>query len=708
MKRLIHLSDVKNGLEKGTVSVNEASEIIKRHDNQEFIHQVLNSFDKGMIALDETTASIIANIVDIAYYIYTYSGLDTGITDTEYDKLYEILHLNGKEDFVTLPLIQNKNKDISYHSFPQLRGTLSKIHYLEQPKTKENKSRKSLDSWIDSAEKIYRQRTGENINFKDLDIYVFPKWDGVSVIFEFEEDGSLKKALTRGYTKFNTAEDVSHHFRGLKRPIRRLEGGSEDPEEYGLKTEVMVLEESVLEYNQMYGKDYKQSRAIASGIINSDKPDERNSYLIIMQLRYITKNEGIEKLCPEVFDHPFVRCKLGEYDVIENFAQDHRFTEGLRCDGCVIHIIDPKVQQVLGRENDKNAFEVAYKFTEEYEYTTVKDIEFQVGLLGRITPVVKIKPVNLKGNTIRSASLSNIDRLDELKLAKGDKVKVLYDIIPYVTIDGECEFNRSGNDPIRPKEKCPSCNSKLIRQGSFLVCNNPDCDCRKKGKILNYLVKLRIQDISYSTIDILYDLDIITSIEDIYSLHKHKKLISSIPGFGEVLFDNWLKQINERRHVPDYLVLGALGIDGVAEKNFSKILSNVNFDELMDIVNNNDIDSLTCIEGIGDKKAEKIIKGIKENKKLIKFLWEELDIYHKDLDDAKFTVCFTKVRDINLETYIINMGGEVVDSITSKTSILVVPNLDTRSSKVKLAKKHNVKIVEIDKLKSVIKRRYGK
>ena len=707
MKRVIELTDVKLGLEKGTISVDEASKVLLRRDNQEFIHTIIKEFDSGMTALDESTAAIIGNIVDIAYYIYTYSGLDTGLTDSEYDKLYEMLTLNGKEDFVTLPLMNEKNKEVSYHSFPKLRGTLSKIHYLHHPTEKENKSRKSLDMWIESAEKSYYQKTGKHINFRDLDVYVFPKWDGVSVIFEFEEDGTLIKALTRGYTKFNTAEDITHHFRGLKRPIRRLEGGSEDSEEYGLKTEVMVLEESVLEYNAMYGKDYKQSRSIASGIINSDKPDERNKYLVIMQLRYITKNDDVEKLCPEVFDHPFIMCKLGDYDKIEEFAQDHRFTEGLRCDGCVIHIKDENIQRILGRENDKNAFEVAYKFTEEYEYTTVEDIEFQVGLLGRITPVVKIKPVKLKGNTISSASLSNMDRFNELRLAKGDKVKILYDIIPYATIDGECEFDRSGNSPIRPKEKCPSCGSKLERQGAFLVCNNVNCDCRKKGRILNYLVKLRIQDISYATVDELYDLGILQSIEDIYKLHKHGKLICSIPGFGEVSFNNWIDQINDKRRVPDYLVLGALGIDGIAEKNFSRILSKYDFDEFMDIIESGDIEALTEIEGIGEKKAKKLISGIKDNKSLIKFLWKELDIYHKDISNAKFTVCFTKVRDIELETYIINMGGEVVDSVNAKTSILVVPNLDTTSGKVKLAKKHGVRIVEIDKLKSVIQRRYG-
>ena len=229
---MIDLFGVKNGLLNNKVTVKEASDVLKQENIQLFIHQILDRFDKGQVALDGTDASVVASIVDIAYYIYTYSGLETGITDSEYDKLYELLSINGKEDFVTLPLLIGDEKEVSHHSYPQLRGTLSKIHYLKQPVEKENKSRKSLDSWIEKTEALYYRKTGKHIDLRNEDVYVFPKWDGVSVIFEFNEDGDLIKALTRGYTKFNTAEDISHHFKGLVRHLRRLDGGSLEKVKY--------------------------------------------------------------------------------------------------------------------------------------------------------------------------------------------------------------------------------------------------------------------------------------------------------------------------------------------------------------------------------------------------------------------------------------------------------------------------------------------
>lgn len=708
MKRLLGLSDVKEAVSKGTISFEEAAFALKTEDIQGFIKDVLDNFDNGDVKFDEMRLSIISTIIDIAWYVYTYSGIDTGITDTEYDKLYDILGINGKSQLVSLPLIMSDTKEVSYHSYPVLRGTLSKIHYLKQPVEKENKSRKSLDSWIEKMTMLYHKKSGKRINMKDLDVYVFPKWDGVSVVFEFNKDGSINKALTRGYTKFNTAEDVTHHFKGLVRPHRRLEGGSFDPVNYGLKTEIMVEEETVAEYNMLYSKDYKQSRAIASGIINSDKPDKRNDYLVIMQLRYVEEGSELEELCPEVFDHPFIRTKLGNYDAIEEFAQNHRLADGLRCDGAVIYIIDKEVRRILGRENDRNNYEVAYKFTEEYDYSTVTDIVFQVGLLGRITPVVKIKPIKLKGNTITSASLSNMERLEELHLAKGDKVKILYDIIPYATMDVDCEMERSGNEPIKPKEKCPSCGKQLTRNGAFLMCTNSECDCRKKGKILNYITKLRIMDISYATVDTLYDLGILTSIKDLYKLKNYKDIIADVNGFGEATFTNWIYQIDDKRKVSDSLFLGALGIDGIAEKVFDLVLQKYDLDELLEIADNKDTDSLVSIFGIGEKKAKKIIDGLKENKSLIKSLRKELEIYHEDRSGYKFSVCFTKIRDIELEKYIIDMGGKVVDNMRTDVTYLVVPNLDTSSSKVKYAKLHGIEIVPIDKLRSKIKTSYGR
>lgn len=691
MKKALDLSIIRRGLENGDVTAEEACDYMKQKPIQSIIENYLNLYEEDRI-LDDFEVQELSHIVEISYYIYTYSHEEPPISDTTYDKLFELVS-KYKDEFVTLPEPVGFGEE--HHAYPLLRGSLAKIHYLEQPKEKVNQSRRTLDQWIAQTENLYYQETGDRIDLKSYDVYVFPKWDGVSIIFEFDENGKIVKALTRGYTKLNTAQNVTTHFSDLERPLHG--------KPYGLKTEVMVKEDDLIEYNMAYGEDYKQTRSIASGIINSDERDERDKYLQVIQLRYMESGDDIEKLCPEVFDHPYIRCRLGDIDEIENFAQSHRFTEGLRCDGAVIHIIDPKLQKVLGRKNDKNNFEVAYKFTEESELSTVTDVIFQVGLFGRIAPVVKFKPVQLKGNEVSSASLGSIQRMEYLGLAEGDTVKVCYDIIPFVSVDSDC--TRSGNPPILPKSKCPSCGETLTRNGAILSCENPECLCRKKGKILNYLTKMNIKGLSYAIIDKLYDFDIVTSIKDLYRLEKHRNDIVSIPGFGEKSYENWQKEINKVRDVDPSMLFGAVGIPGCSQLTFEKIFTMFRVEDIMELDNiMNTPGIFEVVPGIGEKKSPIIAQGLDQNKKLLKFLIDKVGVseIYRNPRDAKFKVCFTKIRDEEIERAIHALGGVVVNNVTKDTDFCVVPTLGVTSRKVEAAREKEIPIIPIDDILAVI------
>lgn len=693
MKQAIELMKVRDGIVKGTYALEKASDFMESAETKKAIATVLDQEETQGIGsiTDTTTLLTIQLLVEIAYYIYTYSGYSTGMTDTEYDKLFAILQQNHK-DFVTLPELQGSI--MVEHKYPVLRGTLTKIHSLETPKKSDGnsvKSRISLERWIQRTEELYRERSGKRISLKDEMVYVFPKWDGVSVILEMDENGHVIRALTRGYTKLNTAQDVTKHFQNYER--KSISG-----KPYGLKTEVLVEEANVITFNETFEKDYAQSRAIASSIVNSLEPDpEKEAFLVVMQLRYMEETDQMEYLCPEVFNHPYIKCRLGDFDAIEAFAQEHRISDGLRCDGAVIHLINPTVKKILGRENDKNAYEVAYKFTEEYAYSTVTGIDFQVGLFGRITPVVRVEPISLKGNRITSASLGSIPRMEYLHLAKGDMVKVLYDIIPYVTLDKTCEQNRSHNTPIAPKMICPSCHHPLEMKKSILYCSNPFCDCRRKGKILNYLSKMHILEMSYQTIELLYDMKYVQTIEDLYRIPEMKKELLALPGIGKKTIDSWIKELDKRRKVEDCVFFGALGIEGCSEKIFQRVLEVYSPENLLLICKDKDRSMLTVLHGIGKKKAEQIISGINENKDLIKFLLDnEVEIYHREKTNALFHVCFTRVRDAELEEEIRQAGGAVDDAVSEHTDYVIVPEIGVKSHKVDMAHKYGTKIITLE------------
>ena len=651
-------------------------------------------------------------LVDCAQTIYNYSGEETGMTDSEYDKIYEMLSQVDDTLGITVPIVTNGK--VGYHKYPSLRGTLDKVYALTDEDNLENKSRRTLDDWIKSSEAKIFSKTGKQINLSDEEIYCFPKFDGVSAIFEYSKDGYLQRVLTRGFTETNEAQDITHIFNWVGK-------GPEMDTEYGIKTEIMMSDEDFERYNKEYHTDYKQSRSIVSSILNSDEVDDRVNYLQIMQLRFSKlvpdekygKVESLQELAPGAFNTPYLRCRLSDREAMRKFAFDHKYTNGLRCDGMVIYIINPEIQKILGRSDNKQKFEVAYKFTEEVGYSKIKNIKFTAGLFGRINPVAEIKPIKLKGNTIENVSLGSMGRFKDLGLAKGDKVKVLYDIIPYIVFDpNDPKCKKSGNEPIELPWCCPECMEPLetSESGDIMFCNNPKCPCKIKGRILNYFNKMHIDGISYATVDALYEQGYLEKIEDIYKLEKHRKKIEKLDGFGSRSVDLFINEINAHKEVPNSQMLGSLGIEGVSTKTFEKVFSMISFDDLLELSLDDKPEKavavLTVIPGIKDKTARKIIEGIKDNEKLIEFLENELTLLEDKKSGSRFSVVFTKVRDKELEQWTVENGGEVKDSLTKDTSVLVVPVIGVESSKVEKAKKYNIPIVGVNDYKEYIKKTF--
>jgi DNA ligase (NAD+) len=702
----INLSEVYENLLKGKLSCGEASAIMQSPQVKSLINAYIN---KGKINslipyFDEDLQNIYM-IINITQFIYNYSGLDTGISDSTYDTLYSIMIANGGNDVISVPITPT-DTNIVEHKYPKLRGTLTKTYYLTEDEERTNPSRKYLDEWKRTMEAKIYENSGKNVDLDYEEVYIFPKFDGVSGIFEFGKFNKLERVLTRGFTETNEAKNITHIFPHITRAFQEFGNVP-----YGLKTEIMMSEENLEYFNDKYGTDYKNSRSIVSAIINSDDYDKDKADLLkIIPLR-VGDEEGNQELVSEYVNFPYVRCLLKDREVIRKFANEHRYVSHgkdntrLRCDGAVIYIINPELQKILGRENHKNNFEVAYKFTEEVCFSEVKDIVFNIGLFGRLAPVARVKAVKLKGNTIENISLGSIGRMRKLGLRKGDRVKVLYDIIPYLSFDDECEHNMK-NDIIDIPDTCPDCGEKLEFSEScdIACCVNPKCSCRIKGKILNYLNKMNIDGLSYGVIDKLYDYDIVNSIQDIYKIDKNKSKIVDIDGFGGKMVKAWVDEIDAHREVRDYVVLGSLGIEGMSKKTFEKVLTVYTIDELVDICENNSLSKLVIVPGIQDKSAKKIVEGLNSNIKLIKFLEKELVILPTKGNDSnyKFSVCFTKVRDKDMENYITEMGGQVSDSLTKDTTFLVVPYDGIESSKVTKAKSYDIPVISIDNLKNTI------
>ena len=273
-----------------------------------------------------------------------------------------------------------------------------------------------------------------------------------------------------------------------------------------------------------------------------------------------------------------------------------------------------------------------------------------------------------------------------------------------MSFDDECEH--SDGDEIEIPENCPDCGEPLQFTENYGIasCVNKKCPCRQKGKILNYLNKMNIDGISYGIINKLYEYDIVKSVKDLYSLNDKILDIINIDGFGEKSVVSWINEIEKHMEVDDYLVFGSIGVEGVSRKTFEKILQVYNSSELLEIADDGKFSKLITIPGIKDKTAIKIVTGIKENKKLIKFLLKTLTVHETKGSeaDSKFSVCFTKVRDKELEKYVKDCGGTLDDSLKKTTTFLVVPDTSISSSKVTKAEKYGIPVIPINKFKDTI------
>lgn len=698
------LSFMKENLTKEHIS--DMVFLLQTPEFRKYIQFLVHKGRKDIKDFTEEEYFSISELVFILQSLYNYGDKEMPVSDEDYDVLYSILE-NKDIEIITTPILRS---EVVHHKYTHLRGTLEKIYALDDEEHLSNESRKRLSDWITRTNKEIEMETGRKIDIGNEEVYIFPKWDGVSIIFEIDENNKIIRALTRGNTEVNEAEDVTFIFKPIEHKIvcDDMKGVA-----YGLKTEVMMKEEELEKYNKDHNTNYKSTRSIVSSIINSDEIDGREQLLEIVKLRTSIFEDGkekIEKLSQEVFDRPFIRCRLKDVDAIRHFSNNHKYVDGLRCDGSVIYIIDEEIQKILGRKKEKNRFEVAYKFNEEVAYTKLKDIIFQMGTFGTINPVAIIEPVHMKGNEIKRVSLGSMQRFNSLQLSKGDKVKIIYEIIPYLIFDLEDpKCKKSKHKPIEPPKVCPECGEKLVYEKEIPSCKNPNCDYLKKKGIVNYIQKMNMSGISYETISSLYDYNIVKSIKDLYRLKKKKKEMKEIPGFGDGKVKLFLEEIDSHRNVIDSVLLGSIGIPHTSKEIFKRVLNYFTIDELMDLVDADKWLPLTEIKGIKTARAMDIVSGLQKRRSLILFLMDELEVVSgRDTNayQVRFKACFTKIRSEKIKELIESKHGSVVERITKDTDFLIVPSKNTESNSVEKARKYGIDIVPIVDVEKYIIRNY--
>lgn len=634
---------------------------------------------------------LLESIIFVTQHIFNNTGIDIEcfVPNDTYDILYEMYRDICNKEMVGSSIIPS-DKEKRSHNYPDLRGTISKVHYVHESDRKTKDTRKSLEKWIKSVINSLPENLRNRAN-----VGIYGKWDGISGIFELVESHNIDAVLTRGDTENNVAVDIGKFFknREIKSLIPYFQG-----ERVGVKTEMVMTKEDFEYLNDNYG--FKSPRAMVSSLFNTDEPNqELLSYLTIVPLRvqnYRTKEIKVIDSEKMNLKHKtlvrYANIYLDDLDEISKKMLEvyHSTCEEYPCDGIVIVLEDKEICNILGRDGAINKFEVAFKFPAERKTTILKSVTFSIGLLGGITPVANFEPVVLKGNTVSNASLGSVDRFESLGLAVGDEIDVLYEIIPYVELK-----KSSGNKLIETPKMCPSCGNPL-QKTPLLSCVNINCPSVKAGKILNYISKMKISFISIGLLGKLIQNGIISDISDLYNLKKRKSEIVNIEGIGDKIIDKVITSIDSRKNIPMHVFLGSLGIDCAGRKTFEKICKVYHISTIDDIkkylLNSEYLIKVPTIKIV---TANKIVSGISTNLELINKLLRVLDI-KEEKSDERLKVCFTKVRDKDFERYLETINVCVDNTYGPNTQLLIIPNKETESSKITKAKKSNKKIMTID------------
>ena len=375
-------------------------------------------------------------------------------------------------------------------------------------------------------------------------------------------------------------------------------------------------------------------------------------------------------------------------------------------DGVVLKVNNLEDEEKLGYTARVPRWGIAYKFPAEEVLTTLKEIKFTVGRTGKITPNAIFSPVHVAGSLISKATLHNEDYCISKDIRIGDIISIRKagDVIPEVV--RPLKERRNGTEKkFKMIEKCPICNTKIVRKEteSDYYCPNKSCPARNIENIIHYASRdaMNIDGMGEVVIEDLYNEGFINNITDIYNINNYKEELINLEGYGTKKIENLTKAIeNSKENSLEKLLFG-LGIRNVGAKT-AKILAR--HYKTIDNLINADIEELTSINDIGSIIAKSIKEyfASDENMNIINKLksigvnmtyinnssYEEKD----EFKGKTFVLTGTLInitRDKASEI-IENLGGRVSSSVSKKTSCVIVG--DNPGSKYDKARELNIPI----------------
>jgi DNA ligase (NAD+) len=540
------------------------------------------------------------------------------MSDREFDeKMHRLQELEAMfpDMFDPKSPTQHVGSDLGKKGFEQVK------HRYPMLSLANSYSREEIEEWVRKLP-------------SDAEIVCELKYDGLSISLWYEH-GVLVKALTRGDGQ--QGDNVIDNIKTIPSIPWRIER-NDIPDFFELRGEVLLPWERFEALNKEREEQeeplFANPRNAASGTLKLQDPREvarrgLDAYLYYMLGENLPGKTHFERLNTakewgfHISDAIKVCHSVDEVMAYIAYWDTERKNLPVATDGIVLKVNNLAQQEELGYTAKTPRWAIAYKFPAEKQLTLLKEITYQVGRTGVVTPVANLEPVQLSGTVVQRATLHNEDFIRSLDIRPGDRVWVEKggEIIPKIvgradrTDNGQWTMD-NGQNGFEFIKVCPECGAELVRvegEAAWRCPNEAGCPPQIKGKIEHFVSRkaMNIDGLGEETIDLFYQKGLLHNIADIYDLRLED--IASQERLGEKSAQNILDGIEASKQVPWSRVLFALGIRMVGETTAKKIARRYN---TIDALQWATAEQLCAIEDVGPQIAENIVAYFNDIKNL--------------------------------------------------------------------------------------------
>tara|TARA_B100001250_G_scaffold171419_1_gene147622 strand:+ start:4264 stop:6294 length:2031 start_codon:yes stop_codon:yes gene_type:complete len=644
------------------------------------------------------------------YNDYYYNKNQPLVDDQTYDALKDKI-LNLEKNFDFLKSKKSPSNIVGHKPSKNFRKSLHRLPMLSLGNAF------SEEDLINFEKKISNYLLLKN-NFK-IFYSAEPKIDGISASLIYK-NGKFYKGLSRGDGK--EGEDITQNLATIA-DIPKNILSKDFPEDIDIRGEVYIQNSDFKTLREKFANP----RNAASGSLRQKNPEDTKK----IPLRFIAYTFGYEKglLVNNQFDflnklndwgfktNPLNKLVSGVKNLLNNYIEleNKRANLDFDIDGIVYKVNDFATQKRLGNVANAPRWAVAHKFSSNKATSEILDIEIQIGRTGALTPVAKIKPINIGGVMVSNATLHNEDEINRKDIRIGDTVVVerAGDVIPHILSVDLKKRSKNSLRFIFPT-KCPSCGSKTIKEFNTVTkkidavrrCSSEGYDCDKISveKIKHFVSKeaFNIDGFGKKIVEGFWKIKLIKYPQDIFKLDYNK--IESLEGWGKLSVENLKFSINEKKNISLERFIYSLGIRHIGLEN-AKLLSKhfISFINFKNLSKKKKLDELLNIDGIGETQVNSIkhfflnntnIKILNELEKVLIVKNAELQKKNGYLKGKTFLVTgkLNGISRAEIKSLIEDNSGVTVSTVSKKLHYLIVGEKPTRR-KVDSAKELKIKVI---------------